>query len=330
MQQEGLMMAEDDPRKAMNTFMMDALKDGQLASLPGAVGFVDEIKELIDGLAGAGVEQTPALPESLNQLMQMSALGQQMLDADQTGDPDLVMQIAEQFSTVPGMPEFAQDTSDPDVQAVFDAIDDCEVDVLARVCCGIDLNQGHGTYHKTPLYAAMSGMPPSADVINFLLDQGADPNLGLIGDSTPLHGAAFTHFHGWSVAQLTSLIKKFQSLGADIEAATTSYGWTPLHASIMERNDLLLEALLICGADPNVRLGAQSMPEFTPGSSPLHQTIYSPSRAKLLLLHGADVLAVDRNGETVGACIARKLAEDDVYARPELEETLACIEAWRA
>ena len=86
---------------------------------------------------------------------------------------------------------------------------DVEVDVL-------------GDAGDTALYLAARKHP---QVVQYLLEAGADPKLSNFIGSTPLHRAAMSN----NIDNVNMLIKA----GADLDAANVD-GWTPLHMAVME------------------------------------------------------------------------------------------------
>ncbi len=140
--------------------------------------------------------------------------------------------------------------------AIFDAIDDGDVDAVNAALADWQVNAMHGEFDKTALYHAMahtSGL--SIPVVTVLLDAGADPRLGLGETSNVLHGLGFGQCDGVAPADLAAVITRCVALGADIEQRSNRLGWTPLIMAASEWNPVATEALLLAGADIQARAG---------------------------------------------------------------------------
>ena len=171
---------------------------------------------------------------------------------------------------------FWRDATIPDIQRELDA--------------GADINAQDGK-GETPLYKVVAWNPYPDTVVEFLLDQGADPNIAErhFGWS-PLHKAA-EKGHLVSVAVLLGR-------GADLHAKS-GYGYTALHrASQFASSAEGLETvrlLLNWGAELDVRSDSGKTPLF--GSVDSYVDRY-PATTALLLERGADIMARDIEGST--------------------------------
>jgi hypothetical protein len=140
---------------------------------------------------------------------------------------------------------------------LIDAIEDGDLDRVRAALEGSDVNTPHGEFAVTPLYVAMSCMDDNAlEIMNLLLDAGADPKIG-IGSVGALHGLAFGHIPVAPEA-LAEVISRCVSLGADLEERTEGLGWTPLIAAASEWQPVAVEALLLAGADVRARAGERA------------------------------------------------------------------------
>ena len=136
---------------------------------------------------------------------------------------------------------------------IFGAVESEDVEAVRAALMDWDVNAQAGTYGSSALYHAMTvTWGPSLQVINCLLDAGADPKRGL-GDTNVLHGLGFPVWRDVTAVELSEVVKRCIALGANIEERTETLGWTPLILAVSEWNEVATEALLLAGADPHVR-----------------------------------------------------------------------------
>ncbi|WP_287187271.1 ankyrin repeat domain-containing protein [Rhodovulum sp.] len=217
---------------------------------------------------------------------------------------------------------------------LFAAIASGDVDRLRDCLAGADLDARHGALEETALFHALSVEGRSVAVVEFLLDQGADPDAGMSDGYRPLHAVA-AYPWGWETAETKAVLADLLvKAGGDIEARTESWGWTPLHRAVLEGSADDLEALLRAGADPNAPFDERSQPWFTPGRLPLQIAGHDTAKVRVLLEYGADPSRTDAQGENAAAylraLIAEHLArraEEDVH-REGLERSLALVRDW--
>lgn len=186
-----------------------------------------------------------------------------------------------------------------------------EVDELARAIWDDDiravkrlLQQRPERVHEaspsgvTPLMTAALSENRSARTVRVLLEAGADARAATSDNSTVLHFAVGVMAPGCWGRTPARVIGMLADAGAPLEERQ-QWGWTPLMAAIMEGTLAEIRAMLEAGADPNVFFPMHSMPEFIRGRSALSATLGAEvSQTKLLLAHGADLHARDRNGQT--------------------------------
>ena len=138
---------------------------------------------------------------------------------------------------------------------IFEAIEDCDIEAVRAALTTWEINRTFGEYESTALYHAMSCSSGfSLEVINLLLDSGADPNKGLT-DTNVLHGLGFARLQGVSPDDLAAVVRRCVDLGADIEQRSNTLRWTPLITAASEWNPVATEALLLAGADITARSG---------------------------------------------------------------------------
>jgi ankyrin repeat protein len=132
----------------------------------------------------------------------------------------------------------------------------------------------------TPL--ALATLCNHRDMVAFLLDRGANPNLRIREGFTPLH-----------LADSTQIAELLIAHGADL-AGRGYEARTPLHQAAMQARAPLVRLLLKHGADPNAREAHGE----TPLLLALSQSIASAEVIRLLIDHGAEVNVRSRSGGT--------------------------------
>jgi uncharacterized protein len=197
----------------------------------------------------------------------------------------------------------------PEVLALREAIDEGDL-TAARACLarGVDLNRGYGRFAMPPMWWAMRAETNRLALVTALLDAGARAEFATGEGYTPLHWIADA---GYSDSPVQGEIARLLvARGADV-GARNHYGWTPLHAAVLEGSTEELAALLAVGSDPNLRYTDQSLPDFTRGLTPLMVAAGDPEKVALLLDHGADALAPAVDGRMLVAYVESLIAEED-------------------
>ena len=147
---------------------------------------------------------------------------------------------------------------------------------------------------ETPLRLSMFGLGPfraarswrgprDATLMNYLLERGADVNIGNSEGTTPLHLAAV-----WGDV---SLAKKLLAHGANVNATDNS-GQTPLSEAAYQDHLSVVKLLLAHGADVNIGRGYYRPVLMAIGYR------NNISVLKELVAHGADVNARGWRGDT--------------------------------
>ena len=164
------------------------------------------------------------------------------------------------------------------------------------------------------------------ELAGFLLDRGADPNAAAQG-WTALHQIAWSRRHnaGFNLPgpvatgglDSLDLVRKLVKLGANVNARQTKeprdgnrnqqnrIGATAFLLAAKSADVPLMRVLLECGADPSIKTNNNTTPLmvaagvgiWAPGENPgTHEE--SLAAVKLILELGADVNAIDDNGDT--------------------------------
>lgn len=139
------------------------------------------------------------------------------------------------------------------------------------------------------LYLAVNREDP--DIVELLLNHGADPNGKVDEGDTPLHSAIPVNSYQ---PPDTRVIQLLLENGADVNAKNDS-GNTPLHKAMQLPYVDIVQLLLEWGADVSAL--------NDDGNTPLHEAVRqgredATEAVELLLGKGASVAAVNRDGET--------------------------------
>lgn len=131
--------------------------------------------------------------------------------------------------------------------------DDAHRVVEALVRAGADVNVSL-LGDNTPLHLALGSPNRSNEMIRALLDAGADIHARSSNGQLPIHVAA-------KYADDSEMISLLVAAGADVNAPTTDMRETPLHiAAGHNSNREVIDAFLDAGADPNARTNARQTP----------------------------------------------------------------------
>lgn len=144
----------------------------------------------------------------------------------------------------------------------------------------------------TALQIAAASIPINTKIFELLLKAGADPNVLSRKDTTPLN-AIIDHAGSFSSSTLVDLLKLLLSAGADPNVTNSVYHKNPIF-NLVDRHDVEpVKILLIAGANPNV--------EDRNGNTLLGKLAKSGQDIpmfNLLLEAGADPTLEDMHGRT--------------------------------
>ena len=177
--------------------------------------------------------------------------------------------------------------------------------ILSCITAGAELNSHSGPFNGFPLLWAMNCGRRSVDIIELLLEHGADPNFATPDGYTALHDVAAYIYGEEDAETLNALIGKLVEAGANIHARDDK-GWTPLLRAIFEGSTTEVSALLSFGANPNDAIPADGRPEHLKGQTAAMLAMNSSVKLELLLDKGADPMAEMPNGNTAWDVLTEK------------------------
>jgi ankyrin repeat protein len=185
------------------------------------------------------------------------------------------------------------------VEALYDAIFEGDADAVRRLLASdAGLVEAVNAWGSTPLMRAVSCPERSLDIINLLLDAGAQVNRQTHEGYAALHFAV--DVDGDARLNTVAVLERLVAAGADLELRQ-HYGWTPLLRAIIEGTSLEVKTLLGAGANPNVALPAATLPAFNGGLTALMAALassHAEEKVDALLRAGADPVRTDASGRT--------------------------------
>ena len=172
-----------------------------------------------------------------------------------------------------------------------------------------DLNQHIGEFSSFPLIWAMMTDERSVEMLDVLIQAGANVNFATPEGYTALHSVGDYSYRSDTTAEDDYAIAAYLvAQGGDLNARN-HYDWTPLSRAIREGVAEEVEALLRAGADPNARMPTRKAFAFELGDTPLANALSDPKKVKLLLAHGADASVGTEEGQSLIEKIDTELSD---------------------
>lgn len=294
----------------------------------GSVDFLKTMKAAISDAVDSGVDLPPEVLGQLAMLEEMEEGAMAMQSALDAGNYDEAQALSEDVARLSGV-DLPQYEPEPEL---FEAIDAQDFQAVLTCLKAVDVNYGHGSYKKTALYHAVAHLneEPSFEVINALLDAGADPQQGLGLETNVLHGLGFGYYQPKHVAPLTDFVKRCVALGADLEQRSNRLNWTPLHTALNEWNPPVAAALLAAGANPNASTNIDDI-GCTAGQTALAMAMCHPELIDLLLSNGADPELTVDDGLTLRQMITMQIEQNqNTEFAAELRESLLVLDRYQS
>ncbi len=178
--------------------------------------------------------------------------------------------------------------------------------VKSIIASGIDLNKMNGEDGLTPLEVAIAVKNYSDDILELLLESGANPNLQSDGGLSPLHlvaGYMHSPADGDARTKTAQILVKY---GAQTEMRNDQ-GMTPLAQAVLRGTVQEVVALTMVGADPMTQYSM--MLDRSDAAPLLNWAIADPEKVDALLDFGADPLATTDDGRTALELVDEKMEE---------------------
>lgn len=214
----------------------------------------------------------------------------------------------------------------------FEAIRDGNIrTVREMVDATPSLLDENNEYGFTPLMHAVSSMNRTPQLVQMLIDVGANVNAQTDEGYTALHmmidvdgSTGFGEIPG----QIARLLVE---AGADIEVRQ-HWGWTPLMSAVVEGTADELQALVDVGADVNKTFPNDTLPDFLSGRTTLMATMGDADKTRILINAGANPSATDMHGQTALEYAQQCLTEvaedaDAVDLATEVRKSIRIIES---
>ncbi|GAC1471985.1 MAG: hypothetical protein PVSMB1_19540 [Gemmatimonadaceae bacterium] len=175
----------------------------------------------------------------------------------------------------------------PFMNDIFDAISSGDFQAIRQIvqADGSVLNAAIGKYGQSPLMHAIHEVDRRFEIIEFLVEQGADVNFATEEGYTPLHSNMDLNGPSGSGEMPYRVARLLKHHGADTEIRN-HYGWIPLLRAALEGTADEFKALLEIGAKYDVSYPDCSMPVFTRGKSLASIVMPQPEKISIRLEFG--------------------------------------------
>lgn len=194
----------------------------------------------------------------------------------------------------------------------FSAIEDGNVELVLKMLAAepslVDLPDEDG---YTPLMRAVSSVDRTPELVESLLTAGANVKAATSEGYTALHIMIDVNGptgHGKIPGRIARLLA---NAGANLEVCQ-HWGWTPLMRAAIEGTPDELQALVDVGGQVDQIFPGHALPSFARGLTILMATIGNPKKIEILINAGADVRAVNAQGQTALSYAKQLLADSEI------------------
>ncbi len=191
------------------------------------------------------------------------------------------------------------------LKAIEDGNTDAVRKMLTRQPSLVNQADEHGF---TPLMLAVSSADRTPELVQALIDAGADVNAKTGEGYTALHMMADVNGPTGHGAMPGHLARILVAAGGELEAKQ-HWGWTPLMRAAVEGTVDELQALAEVGARLDHLFPGYTLSAFLDGRTTLMAAIGFPEKVRVLIEAGADLLAVDAHGQTALEYARKSLSE---------------------
>jgi ankyrin repeat protein len=192
---------------------------------------------------------------------------------------------------------------------LFNAIEEGDMTAIRELLSATpSLLEAVNQYGFTPLMSAVSRMERTPELVQTLIEFGANVNAKSSEGYTALHMMIDVNGPSGTGEMPGKIARLLVDTGADTEVRQ-HWGWTPLMRAVVEGTDDELRALVAVGGDVNKSFPNHTLPESLCGRTTLMAAIGEPAKVRILIDAGAKLSAVDAHGQTALEYAQQCLAE---------------------